>query len=96
MIRQGGIDYLIVDGEQYEVSEVTGVLDNAVIGSMEDQILQSAALIGKTVSATIMDGDGESITVTGVVGSISIIEGEVFAVVDGENVPILAIEEITE
>lgn len=94
VIRQSGIDYLLVDGEQYEMSQISGVLDDAVIGSMEDQILKSAALIGKTVTATVSDESGESITVSGIVERIMVNEGEVFVEVDGQHVPILAIDEI--
>lgn len=94
VVRQGGIEYLLVDGEQYEMSQIAGVLDNSIIGTAEDQILQSSALIGKTVTATIQNEDGEDVTVTGVVEKIAVSEGQIFVEVDGEHVPILAISQI--
>jgi len=96
VVRKDGMDYIVVNDEHYTVDDVTGVLDDAKALSMEQQILQSAGLIGKTVTASVPDENGEVHTVSGVVEKIMIIEGEVFAVVNGEEVPLLAIEEIAD
>lgn len=94
VVRQDGIDYLMVGQELYAVSEVTGVIDDTAANAMEQQILQSSGLIGKTVTASIKDEDGEVTTVVGEVEKIIVDNGEIFAVVDGTNVPLLSIEQI--
>lgn len=95
VIRKGGIDYLMVGDEGYAVSSVTGVLeDTSSLDKTEDKVLQSVGLIGKTVTAKIVDDDGEEQTVTGEVQKVKIKDDAVFVVVDGVDIPVSGLEEI--
>lgn len=95
VVRQDGIDYLMINDERYEVSTVTGVLEDDVAeGSIEEKILQSAALIGTTITAKMTDESGQINEVTGQVEKITIQDGAVFVVVDGQNIPLSSVEEI--
>lgn len=94
VVRQDGIDYLMVSDDLYAVSEVTGVIDDTAGNTFEQHLLQSAGLIGKTVTASVKNEDGEVTTVVGEVEKIVVDKGEIFAVVEGENVPLLSIEQI--
>jgi flagellar basal-body rod modification protein FlgD len=95
VIKQDGIDYLVVGGEQYELSQVTGVLDVSDTSStLDEQILQSANLIGKTVSATVTGDDGTKSTVTGAVTKIVVKNGSLYALVDDQEIQLSDIEEI--
>lgn len=94
VVRQDGIDYLMVSDDLYAVSEVTGVIDDTAGNTFEQHLLQSAGLIGKTVTASVKNEDGEVTTVVGEVEKIIVDKGEIFAVVEGENVPLLSIEQI--
>lgn len=94
VVRQDGIDYLMVSDDLYAVSEVTGVIDDTAGNTFEQHLLQSAGLIGKTVTASVKNEDGEVTTVVGEVEKIIVDKGEIFAVVEGENVPLLSIQQI--
>lgn len=94
VVRQDGIDYLMVGNELYAVSEVTGVIDDTAANTFEQHLLQSAGLIGKTVTASYKNEDGEVTTVVGKVEKIVVDKGEIFAVIDGTNVRILNIDQI--
>lgn len=97
VIKENGINYLMVGGKTYEMSKVFAVADeyeNA--GSIDDQVLQSAYLIGKHVLATVKDNEGKESTVTGKVDSISIKDGIIYLVIDGKDVNLSGITEISE
>lgn len=95
VLRKDGIDYLMVGDEIYEVSSVTGVLDeNLSLDNTEDKVLQSVGLIGKTVTANIVNEEGEEQVVTGEVQKIKIHDNAVFVVVDGVDIPVSDLEEI--
>lgn len=95
VLRKDGIDYLMVGDEIYEVSSVTGVLDeNLSLDNNEDKVLQSVGLIGKTVTANILNEEGEEQVVTGEVQKIKIHDNAVFVVVDGVDIPVSDLEEI--
>lgn len=95
VLRKDGIDYLMVGDEIYEVSSVTGVLDESFsYDDTEDKVLQSVGLIGKTVTANITNEEGEEQVVTGEVQKIKIHNNAVFVVVDGVDIPVSDLEEI--
>lgn len=95
VLRKDGIDYLMVGDEIYEVSSVTGVLDESFsYDDTEDKVLQSVGLIGKTVTANITNDEGEEQVVTGEVQKIKIHNNAVFVVVDGVDIPVSDLEEI--
>jgi len=95
-VKRDGIDYLLVGDEEYSISTVVGVLDGeAIEGNTEEQILQSANLIGKTVTAAFTDELENEVAVAGQVEKIIIEDNTIYAVVGGVNVPLSSIEEIT-
>jgi len=95
VIKQDGIDYLIVGDQKYELSDVSGILDSTdEQGSLDEKILQSANLIGKTVSATYTNDLGTEETITGVVSKVSIKNGDIYATVGGKETLLTNIKEI--
>ena len=94
VVKKDGIDYLLIGEDIYEVSSVTGVLDDSTIQGITDQnILYSANLIGRTVTASY-ENDGETISVSGQVEKITIQDDAILAVVDGVSIPLSSISEI--
>lgn len=94
VIKQDGVDYVILGDQMYKLSDVTSVLDAAAVeGSTDEQVLQSANLIGKTVTAKIKE-DGQDVTVTGVVTRIIRKDGALYACVGEREIPISSITEI--
>jgi flagellar basal-body rod modification protein FlgD len=86
VVTEGDEQYLLVGGKYYSMSDVFLVVDpDAVSGATQDQILQSANLIGKTVTAVVTK-DGEETTITGKVEEIVVEDGVIYLVIDGENV----------
>ena len=94
VINESGEFYLMVGGEAYDLSAVLCVVDGDNVAS-DDEILQSAGLIGKTVTAKVME-DGEESTVTGKVDKILVKDGVIHAVIDDEEIPLANITEISE
>lgn len=97
VVTEDGVNYVMIGDKYFDAKKVVSVLDSsAVEGDLDDQILQGANLIGKTVTAVIPGEDSETTTtVTGVVEKLIIKDGAVYAVVDGTNVPISSITEIS-
>ncbi len=85
--------YLIIGDEEFAYENVVAVI-NTVESNLEQVLVQSADLIGKTITAEITDEGGEPMTVSGVVSYINVKDGEVYAIVDGAEVPIGGIEQI--
>jgi hypothetical protein len=97
VIGDGGVNYLMVGGETYDMSEIFAVVnEDAVSTASDDEVLQCAGLIGKTVSATVTADDGSQQTVAGVVEKICVQDGTIYLVVGGENVAFGNITEISE
>ena len=97
VVQKGGVNYLLIGDEAYEVSSVTGVLDDSAQGVTEQEILDSSNLIGKSVTASYVDETtGETVTVSGQVQKILIQDNVISAVVDGVTIPLSSIQEITE
>lgn len=96
VVKENGVNYLMVGGEMYDATKVVGVVDSSTVDSGLDQnILQSAHLIGCTVTATVTADDGTVSTVTGKVSRIVVKSGVIYAVVDGKEVPVSNITEIS-
>ena len=98
VVSENGVNYLMIGGETFNAANVAGVLNAGVVeNDIESKLLQGANLIGKTVTAEIVDEegeDGDTITVTGVVERLTVKDNQVYAVVDGQNISISAIQEI--
>ena len=63
--------------------------------ALDSNILNSSNLIGKTVTATYMNDEQEEVTITGTVDKISIKNGVIFATVEGQEILLSDIDEIT-
>ena len=97
IVKQDGIDYLLIGDKTYETTAVTTVMDSlSAENSTDENILQSANLIGKVVTASMIDDEGEEVKITGIVEKITINDGVIYASINGENVELSKIEEITE
>lgn len=96
VVREGGVNYLMIGGNTFDSSQVVGVMDNSVVdGGLNGDILESASLIGRTITATMPAEDGTTATVTGMVTSILVQNGTIYAVVDEQNIPVSNITTIS-
>ena len=96
VVQQGGVNYLVVGDETYELADISGVLDGEVANVTDQELLNSANLVGQTVTATYTDEESEeAVTVTGIVDKIIIEDGRIYVMVDDKKIPLSAIEEIT-
>lgn len=97
VINQGGENYLMVGGETYSMSDVYAAVDgSAGTPATDDEVLKSADMIGRNVTAVVMDEEGGESTVSGKVEKILVEDGVIYLVVDGQNVPLRSIVEISE
>lgn len=95
VVNEDGVNYLLIGDEYYKAENVVGVMDSTSVESnLEEQIMQSASLIGKTVKATITGDDNTTTTVSGVVDKLIVQNDAIYAVVNGTNVPVASITEI--
>ncbi len=90
VIKENGVNYLMVGGETYDMSKVYAVAETDESDDFGAQVLSSAYLIGKHVTATV----GES-TVAGIVEKIHIQVGVIYLVIGDEEVSLDQITEIT-
>lgn len=96
----GRVDGVLkVDGEfkavvgeyTYNISDVRSVVQ---VDDIAGILSQNASLVGKEVSATYLNEDGEETTITGVVEKITVKSGIVYAVIGGEEISVGNITEI--
>lgn len=100
VLKVDGVDHVVIGGELYPTSKVVGVLDSDLFEAedthAEDLLsVTSTSLIGKTITAAYLGEDGASATLTGVVEKIVIRNGMVYALVEGREIPVSDIEEIS-
>ncbi len=97
VIGEDGVNYLMVGGETYDMSDIFAVVGEDTISTASgDEVLQYANLIGKTVTATVTDDEGAASAVTGAVEKICVKDGVIYLVVGEKNVAIDSITEISE
>lgn len=101
VINEGGVNYLMVGGETYNVSDIYAVIDpNSVSAATGDEVLKCADLIGKNVTASITETDengNETIsTVSGKVEKILVQDDVIYLVVGEQKIKLDDITEITE
>ncbi|MGE5495294.1 MAG: flagellar hook assembly protein FlgD [Burkholderiales bacterium] len=96
VVRENGVNCLMVGGETYDMSKVYAVADGdeEIGGVIEDQILGSAHLIGKHVTAKVTGEDGNETTITGIVEKIKVKDGDIYLVVGGRDVELGSLTEI--
>jgi len=96
IVEQDGKDYLMIEDALYDPSDVTAILDSADYGVTDQEILEGANLVGKTVSITYADAEsGESVTVSGKVDKITIEDGAISLVIGDVTIPLSSVEEIS-
>ncbi len=93
VVNEDGINYILIGDKYYDAKKVTGVMEIPT-SELEQQLLQSASLIGKAVTAQITGTDNQTTTITGIVDKLVVKDGALYAVVNGTNVPISKITEI--
>lgn len=96
VINQGGQNYLMVGGETYSMSDVCAVVDGGAAAATDDEVLRSADMIGRNITATVTDEAGGESTVFGKVEKILVRDGVIYLVVGGQNVPLWSVVEISE
>ncbi|MGI6150599.1 MAG: flagellar hook assembly protein FlgD [Christensenellales bacterium] len=97
VINRGGTSYLMVGGETYSMADVYAAVDGSAVGSAtDDEVLKSAALIGRNVTAIVTDESGNESTVSGKVEKILVNDGVIYLVVGGQNVLPGSIVEISD
>ena len=95
VVRQDGADYLHVGSYLVPVSSVSAVYDD---NSMDGIVSDAANLIGKTIEATLpADSEsGETTKVSGIVDSIVVKNGLLYAMVGDKEVQVGYITKISE
>ncbi|MHB1313885.1 MAG: flagellar hook capping FlgD N-terminal domain-containing protein [Christensenellales bacterium] len=93
IVTESGENYLIIGDGKYKVSSVTAVIDS-IETMIDEQVLQSANLIGKTVTAQVANHDGTVTEVSGPVSRIIIKDGALYATVDSVDILLSDITEI--
>ena len=92
VVQQDGKYYLVVGGKNYDISEVTAVVNDT--SDVDNTILNSANLVGKKATATITDKDGKETVVTGIVEKVTIKDGLAYVTINGQSIPLSSITEI--
>lgn len=90
IIKQNGIDYLVIGDNQYQLSDLVGVANVEETQTVTDTVTNTTGLLGKTISALLNDA-----TITGTVSKLFSRDGVVYALVDEQEVPVSSITEIS-
>ncbi len=93
VVTEGGVNYIVVGDEYYTVDQIVAVMD----GETQDagaQLPSQTGLIGMIATATILNEDGTSTTVTGEITKLLSVNGRTYALIDGVQVPVSSITEI--
>jgi len=97
VFSSGGISYMRIG--DYNIpysSEITVYEDNKLTDQgISQQLLESAALIGKNVSAEVTTADGTQ-SVVGIVDKIMVKDGLVTLTIDGKEVKLSDVSEISQ
>jgi flagellar basal-body rod modification protein FlgD len=93
VVEDDGTYYLVVGGKNYDLSEVTAVVNDS--SDVDNTILNSANLVGKKATAVITGSDGTETTVTGVVEKVTIKDGLAYVTINDQSIPLSSITEIT-
>lgn len=96
VVKEKGINYLMVGGEMYDMSKVYAVADEDNSVAIDDQLLSSAHLIGKQVTAKVINDDKVESTVSGTVEKIRIQNGVIYLVIGGKEIELSSVTEISD
>lgn len=95
VINEGGVSKVMVGGDTYDLSEIYAVVDGSSTAT-DDEVLKSADMIGKTVTAKVKDSAGVETTVSGKVEKILVKDGVIYLVIGDKNIALANITEISE
>lgn len=90
VIKQNGIDYLIIGDKQYQLSDLVGIASVEETQTVTDTVTNSTGLLGRTISALLNEE-----TITGTVSKLFSRNGIVYALVDDHEIPVSSITEIS-
>ncbi len=90
IIKQNGIDYLVIGDNQYQLSDLVGIANVEETQTVTDTVTNSTGLLGKTISALLNEE-----TITGTVSKLFSRDGVVYALVDDHEIPVSSITEIS-
>lgn len=90
IIKQNGIDYLVIGDNQYQLSDLVGVANVEETQTVTETVTNSTGLLGKTISALLNEE-----TITGTVSKLFSRDGVVYALVDDQEIPVSSITEIS-
>jgi flagellar basal-body rod modification protein FlgD len=85
--------YLIVNGSLVPMTASMAVVANDTSG---DSVVQSALLLGRTITAKLTADDGTTSTVTGVVSRVGLSNGKVVAYVGDKAISLNSITDVAE
>jgi flagellar basal-body rod modification protein FlgD len=90
VIKQNGIDYLIIGDKQYQLSDLVGIASVEETQTVTDTVTNSTGLLGRTISALLNEE-----TITGTVSKLFSRDGIVYALVGEQEIPVSSITEIS-
>ena len=92
IVNESGTFYAIIGENAVEVGDIVQVFDPSLLDT-DTTLIESSNLIGKTVKGSYEASDGTTVSVTGVVSGITYQDGIVYAIVDGTQI---AVDNITD
>jgi len=93
--RESGVDYVVVGGVVYPASDILMVNADDDTEAAADSLAGKTGLLGMTVSASVKDDNGNAQAISGTVTKLITRDGVTYALVDGTEVPVSAITEVS-
>lgn len=100
VVKEGGVNYLVIGDQKYKLSDVVGVANvSETKPSANQNAINSTGLLGKNVTATIKNEDGTTTEISGTVVKLSTKDGVAYATISNaetgdKEVAVSSIEEI--
>ena len=92
---EGGLPYVMIGGQRVMAENITQVFDNSIIAGETNVMIAGTAMVGKYARATMTD-NGATNYIEGRVERMTVIEGKLFLVIDGAEVPLNQIVTVAE
>jgi flagellar basal-body rod modification protein FlgD len=93
VVTKDGEQCVVVGGNSYGLSKVSAVVNDT--SECDTQIIKSADLIGKQVTAKVTGNDETTTTVTGIVEKVTVQDGLIYVTIGDQSLPLSSITEIT-
>ena len=100
VVKEGGVNYLVIGDQKYKLSDVVGVANvNETKPNANQNAINSTGLLGKNVTASIANDDGTTTEISGTVVKLSTKDGVAYATISNaetgdKEVAVSSIEEI--